>query len=123
MKKIELLFILLLLACGSFAQTRQFTATVRDSLGSPLPSVTVKVQGRNTSAVTASDGTFTLTLPTAGARLQVSSVGYSAQSVNVNPNDNDLVIMLGKSSAQLSEVVVTTPARIIHTILQVSLVA
>lgn len=107
MKKLQLLFILLLFSSAGFAQARQFTGTVRDSSGSPLPSVTVKVQGRNTSAVTASDGTFSLVLPAGGARLQVSSVGYSAQNVNVNSNDNDLVIMLGKSSAQLSEVVVT----------------
>lgn len=107
MKKLELLFILLLFWGAGFAQTRQFSGTVRDSSGSPLPSVTIKVQGRNASAVTGSDGTFTLTLPAAGGKLQVSSVGYGAQSVNVSPNDNDLVIMLGRSSAQLSEVVVT----------------
>lgn len=107
MKKLELLFTLLLLGSAGFAQTRQFSGTVRDSSGSPLPSVTIKVQGRNASAVTGSDGAFTLTLPAAGARLQVSSVGYSTESINVNSDDNNLSIMLSTSSAQLSEVVVT----------------
>ncbi len=107
MKKLELLFTLLLLGSAGFAQTRQFSGTVRDSSGSPLPSVTIKVQGRNASAVTGSDGTFTLTLPTGGARLQVSSVGYGTESINVNSDDNNLSIILNTSSAQLSEVVVT----------------
>ena len=107
MKKLELLFILLLLGCAGFAQTRQFSGTVRDSSGSPLPSATIKVQGRNTNAVTGSDGTFSIALPGGSTRLQVSSVGYAAQTVDINPDDNNLIIMLGRSSAQLSEVVVT----------------
>lgn len=107
MKKLKLLFILLLLGSAGFAQTRQFSGTVRDSSGTPLPSVTVRVQGKNTNAVTGSDGTFSIALPGGSTRLLVSSVGYAAQTVEVTPDDNNLIIMLGRSSAQLSEVVVT----------------
>src|SRR3954467_14842728 len=108
MKKLELLLFLLLFGCVAFAQTRQVSGTVRDSAsGSPLPSATVKVAGKNTSTVTGPDGTFSLTLPPGSASLQVSSVGYAAQNIIVDPNDNNLIVQMGKSSAQLQEVVVT----------------
>src|SRR5438045_3706818 len=107
MEKLRFLFILLLYSSLSFAQNRQISGIVKDSSGAALPSATVKVQGKNTTSVTGADGTFSLTLPLGAATLQVSSVGYAPQNVNVDPNDNNLVIQLSKSSAQLQEVVVT----------------
>ncbi|WP_018615463.1 SusC/RagA family TonB-linked outer membrane protein [Segetibacter koreensis] len=108
MKKLELLLILLLVGCVGFAQTRQLNGTVRDSAsGRPLPSTTVKVVGKNTTAVTGADGTFSLIAPLGSVSLQVTSVGYAPQTINVDPNDNNLIIQLSVSSARLQEVVVT----------------
>jgi len=108
MRKLELLLILLLFSSVGFAQTRRISGIVKDSAsGSPLPSATIKVQGKSTTALTAADGTFTLSIPLGSTSLQVSSVGYAAQILNVDPNNNSLIIQMGTSSAQLQEVVVT----------------
>jgi TonB-linked SusC/RagA family outer membrane protein len=108
MKKLDLLLILLLFNCAVFAQTRQVSGTVQDSAsGGPVPSATVKVVGKNIIAATNADGTFSLTLPAGSAVLQVSSVGYSTQEVPVDATQNNLLIILGKASSELREVVVT----------------
>ena len=42
------------------AQQRQISGTVKDAKGSPLASVTVAVKGNPASAITAEDGSFTI---------------------------------------------------------------
>lgn len=108
MKKLELLFGFLLVSVVLWAQTRQLSGTVQDSATkSPVASATVSVVGKNINAVTGPDGTFTITLPSGAASIRVSSVGYAAQTIPVSPNQNDLIIILGKSTTELGEVVVT----------------
>ncbi len=93
MKRIQLLLILLLFASGAaLAQTRVLTGTVRDSSGNtPMADVTVKVKGKNNAAITGSDGSFTLNVPTTSTVLEISFVGYAAQDVNVAGDQNNLV--------------------------------
>ena len=108
MRQFSLLLFFLLAASVLSAQNRQITGTVLDSAsGGPMPSATVKVQGKNIIAATNADGTFSLSMPSGSSALQVTAVGYAAQTVVVNPDQNNLIIVLGNSTTQLSEVVVT----------------
>ena len=110
MKNVHLLFFLLLVSCAAVAQTRVLSGFVRDSASnSPIQYATVKVQGQNVVATTGNDGGFTLNLSSAGATLEVSYVGYAAQTLSISPNQSNVIILLGQSAAGggLSEVVVT----------------
>src|SRR5882757_5316346 len=108
MRKFKFLLALLLVASGSWAQTRQLTGNIKDSKsGNSLPSVTVRVKGKNISAVTNSGGGFSLNVPAGTQVLEFSSVGYAPKSVTVEANESNVLISLDQSSAQLSEVIVT----------------
>ncbi|HWK07322.1 MAG TPA: SusC/RagA family TonB-linked outer membrane protein [Puia sp.] len=108
MRKFKFLFALLLLASGSWAQTRQFTGSIKDSKsGSPIPSVTIRVKGKNITAVTNTGGAFSLTLPEGPQVLVLSSVGYTTKSVSVEATETNVMLSLDASSDQLGEVVVT----------------
>lgn len=100
--------LLLLLSTAAFAQTRQLTGTIKDATtGDAIPSVTIKVKGRNIQTVTGSDGTFSLSIPTGRVELEVSSVGYAAQTFAVAENQSSVDFTLTQSTDQMSEVVVT----------------
>ncbi|HTI08571.1 MAG TPA: SusC/RagA family TonB-linked outer membrane protein [Puia sp.] len=108
MRKFKFLLALLLVASGSWAQTRQLTGNIKDSKsGNALPAVTVKVKGKNISAITNAGGSFSLNVPAGALVLELSSVGYSSKSVPVEATETNVLISLDQSSAQLSEVVVT----------------
>ncbi|MEP6748970.1 MAG: SusC/RagA family TonB-linked outer membrane protein [Bacteroidota bacterium] len=108
MRKLRFLALLLLLSSVVMAQTRLISGTIKDSkTGSPLPSVTVKVKGKNISALTNTDGGFSLNVPAGISSLEVSSVGYSAKTVSVDAGASTVEITMDASSAALSEVVVT----------------
>ena len=98
----------MLFGLGASAQNRQLTGTVMDSAsGGPLPSATVKVQGKNAITATNANGTFSLSIPSGTVVLQVTAVGYAAQNVTVTADQTEVMVTLGLSGAQLSEVVVT----------------
>jgi TonB-linked SusC/RagA family outer membrane protein len=90
-----------------YAQTRTISGRVTDrSTGEGLPGVTVLVKGTNNGISTNSDGTYTLTVPSEGATLVISSIGFSTVERAVG-SDNQIDIGLANDSKQLSEVVVT----------------
>ena len=109
MKNVYLLFFILLASLTATAQTRTLTGFVRDSAtNNPVPYATVKVTGKNIVATTGTDGGFSISLLSASATLDVSYVGYATQSIAVDDNDNNIIILLGQSKGSgLSEVVVT----------------
>jgi TonB-linked SusC/RagA family outer membrane protein len=108
MRKLRFLTLLLLLSSVVMAQTRLISGTIKDSkTGSPLPSVTVKVKGKNISAITNSDGGFSLNVPTGSVTLEVSSVGYASTSVVAPTGAGAISIAMDVSTSDLGEVVVT----------------
>src|SRR5882757_8745406 len=108
MRKFKFLLALLLVASGSWAQTRQLTGNIKDSKsGNALPAVTVKVKGKSISAFTNSAGSFSLNVPAGALVLELSSVGYTSKSVPVEATETNILISLDQSLSQLSEVVVT----------------
>jgi TonB-linked SusC/RagA family outer membrane protein len=107
MKHCNLLFLLLILNIAAFAQ-RELRGVVRDAKsGSGLPSATVKVQGKQFQTVTTQDGNFSFTVPSGNSTLEVTFVGYGTKTISVAENENDLIIALDESTADLSQVVVT----------------
>ncbi len=108
MRKFKFLLALLLVASGTWAQTRQLTGNVKDSKsGSALPSVTVKVKGKNMVASTDASGAFSLKVPSGTVTLDVSTVGYTSRSITVNAGESSVSIALEQAASELNEVVVT----------------
>jgi len=108
MRTLRLLTLLLLLSSVVMAQTRLISGTIKDSkTGNPLPSVTVKVKGKNISTVTNGDGGFSLNAPAGDVSLEISSVGYAPQTTIVGAGSGTISLSMDVSTADLGEVVVT----------------
>ncbi len=107
MKKVTSLVVLLLFAGiqVAFAQ-RTVTGRVTTSTGSPLPGVTVLVQGTTTGSLTDADGRYTITVPNDQAVLRFSFVGYKEQSIAVG-SQSTINVILEEALIQMDEVVVT----------------
>lgn len=99
--------VLLLFSFASFAQDKTITGRVTDSVGNGIPNVSVTVkEAPSRGTTTATDGRFSLLVPSSATTLVFSSVGYSyrempisGNSVNVSlqPNASDLntVVVIG----------------------------
>ncbi|WP_342647973.1 TonB-dependent receptor [Mucilaginibacter sp. CSA2-8R] len=108
MKKI--LLILLALSIGvsnyTYAQSRKITGTVTSADdGSPLPGVSVKVNGTNGGTQTNAQGDFSITVPN-NASLTFTYIGYTTKTAEVG-TANTLNVKLSSDSKALTEVVVT----------------
>ncbi|WBA40235.1 SusC/RagA family TonB-linked outer membrane protein [Hymenobacter canadensis] len=90
------------------AQNRSISGRVTDrQTGEGLPGVTVLVKGTTNGISTNSDGTYSLNnVPTTGATLVISSIGYITIERAIGAEDQ-INVGLATDSKQLSEVVVT----------------
>lgn len=108
MREFRLLVLMLLISSVLSAQTRQLSGLLKDSkTGSGIPAATLKVKGKNFSAVTDADGAFKMTVPEGAFQLEISSVGYTAKTVSVDANENGLMLSLDQGAGTMDEVVVT----------------
>lgn len=101
-------FISCLLSCPLFLLAQQIRVTGKvtaQSDGSPLPGVTVIVQGTKTGTSTDTKGDFIISVPKLGSVLVFSQIGMETRSVVVRDN-TPLNIALRESASTLSEVVV-----------------
>ena len=109
MKKKLLLFfgIIFCLSCIKlYAQERTVTGTVTDGANNEaLVGVNIIVEGTTTGAITAANGTYSITVPSNEANLVFSFIGYAVQSVLVG-NQTILDIQLASSTVGLDELVV-----------------
>ena len=100
------LSLLLFVYSFSFAQTRTITGKITDATdGTGLPGVTILVKGTKTGAQTASDGSFTITVPASATTLVISSVGYTSQEVPIGSSSFDIKLVKSGGTA-LNDVVV-----------------
>ncbi|GAB3018222.1 TonB-dependent receptor [Niabella terrae] len=91
---------------GLLAQTRTIHGTVvDDSTNTPISGVTIKVKAGLQSAVSNMEGKFTMNIPTSGATLEYSHVGYEFGTIVV-PESGDVNIRMIKMALDLDEVVV-----------------
>ena len=104
----RLMFLCLMLLCGSaaFAQ-KTVTGTVIDATGEAIIGASVKVLGGASSAGTITDlnGKFTIQNVQESAKLEISYVGYSSQTVSV-AGKTQINITLQEDRQLLDEVVV-----------------
>jgi iron complex outermembrane receptor protein len=89
-----------------FAQSRQISGVVTDADKKPLAGVTITGPNK-TSALTASDGSFTISVPAGKVTLNVSYVGFKPQTLTVGTGQNTLSISLEQSDDQMEDVIVT----------------
>ncbi len=89
------------------AQTRQITGTVTSAEdGSPLPGVTIVVQGTSTGTTTNSDGVYQLEVPENAQLLEFSFVGMKTRSASIG-DQTKIDVSLEPDVYRMDEVVVT----------------
>jgi TonB-dependent SusC/RagA subfamily outer membrane receptor len=94
-----------MLCLVAFAQGRSIRGTITDSAGDPVIGANVLVVGTTNGAITDLDGNFELQNVTNNARIQVSFIGFIAQTIPVG-NQNSIRVTLLDDSQALDEVVV-----------------
>ncbi len=75
--------------------------------GGPVAGASVKVRNSNSGTTTDSEGRFSLTVPGTGGSLEISTVGYKTQVVQVTGAETDLSIKMEDDVGRLDEVVIT----------------
>ena len=99
----KLFFILMLLICTQLATAQETTTgRVTNAAGEPVTGASVVIKGRSDGVVTDANGAFTIRAQR-GARLVVSSIGFSPQEIIAGSNNS---IVLKTDNTQLSDVVV-----------------
>lgn len=101
LNRVLTLALLLMVSTIAWAQQR-ITGTVLDEQGEPLIGVSVTEAGTQNGAVTDANGQFTVSVKS-GARLEVSYIGYTKQTVSAR---NGMTVTLKEDNKLLNEVVV-----------------
>lgn len=102
-----LIAVLQLFVLGLYAQENTYTSRVLDTNGQPIPYVAVYEEDTQNYATTDEDGYFELETPSQNFTLQLSSIGFTTQYVQVVDGQLPNEITLMASQEQLDEVVVT----------------
>ena len=98
-----------LLILFSFLQTmaqQTITGKVTDDKGEALSNVSVVRKGTSKGVTTASDGTFSISVPNSNSPLMFTSVGYDAMQVTPG-SQSHISVQLKSGTSRLNEVVVT----------------
>ena len=104
MKKIILLFCLIISFSVAFAQQKSVTGRVTDDANDPVPGATVVVKGTSSGTVTDADGNYKIKIPETSKILTISFVGFEPQDINIS--DKSIAdVKLKLSSIGLEEVV------------------
>ncbi len=101
-------FILTLFFCSiSFAQTT-ISGSVNDDKGQPIPGANIKIVGDAAGTVTDANGDFTLkTSKKPPFAVEISSVGFAVQTVQVTSNSQKVSAVLQSEDTKLDEIVVS----------------
>ncbi len=104
MKRIILLFSLILTFSVLFAQQKNVTGRVTDESNDPVPGANVVVKGTTIGTITDADGNYKIQVPEATKILTFSFIGFEPQDVNIT-GKNTADIKLQLVSIGLEEVV------------------
>ncbi|MGN7783284.1 SusC/RagA family TonB-linked outer membrane protein [Niabella sp. 22666] len=88
------------------AQSRTITGKVTSETGTPLPGVTVSIQGTARATPTSADGNFSILAET-GQTLSFSSVGYETKNIKLGSEATLNVVLVAGKGVQEDEVIVT----------------
>ncbi len=101
-------FILSLFFCSiSFAQS-SISGSVKDSKNQPISGANIKVAGDTSGTVSDANGDFTLkTSKKPPFSIEISSVGFGTQKVEVTSSNQNVSAILASEDTQLDEIVVS----------------
>jgi TonB-linked SusC/RagA family outer membrane protein len=105
MKRISLIFGILLLSLGTLVAQRSVSGKVTDTQGDVLIGTTIIVKGSTVGTVTNVDGTFSIQVPQGYNTLVISYTGYASQEVQIGAS-NVVNIVLEQEAIGLEELVV-----------------
>jgi len=111
MKKLQLLLTAVLLFSGGLLAQRTITGKVTDINGNPVVNASVYISNSTSGTITQADGSFSLTIPAGTSQIEVSSIGYANQTVNIT-QANDYNIILVTEETEIQAVVITGYGRI-----------
>jgi outer membrane receptor for ferrienterochelin and colicins len=107
----HIIYIILLVSmCPLTILAQQISGTVNDAeSGQPLPWCAIRIVKSTAGAYSQTDGSFTLHIPAELTQpvLIVSRIGYSNDTINVNPNQHIYTVSLRRNDQTLNTVVVT----------------
>ena len=106
MKKISLVFGLMLFVVGFTMAQKTVTGKVVDDSGESLIGVSILVQGTSSGTVTDIDGAYSINVPSESNVLVFSYTGFATQNVEIN-NRTLIDVTLETSAELLQEVIVT----------------
>jgi TonB-linked SusC/RagA family outer membrane protein len=91
-----------------FSQTRTVTGKVINATDrTEVPAATVTIKGTSITTTTATDGSFSISVPAGNVTLIITSVGFDSKQTVITANDKTVSIELSQDKKQLDEVVVT----------------
>ncbi len=101
------MLVFMLFSLFTIAQQRTISGTVtgRED-GLPIPGATVKIRGAQGGTMTDMEGKFSLAVPAGATGLDISSLGYTSQTVSLGA-ENVIKVTLSSDATTLGEVVVT----------------
>ena len=115
--RVYLLFLSLFFCSLTFAQNT-ISGIVTDSNNQPIPGANIKIVGEAAGSITDIDGKFTLNSSKKPPYvLNITSVGYGSQRVNVSSNSQKVTVKLADEETKLNEIVVSasrTPERVLE---------
>lgn len=105
MKRILLLFALLLTVGVAFAQTHVVTGKILDENGNGYPGAGITVKGTQIGTISDVSGDFTLEVPDGKGEFTIQAVGYT--SLTIKDKGQSLVVRLNPTAKELEGTVVT----------------
>ena len=104
-QRVLMLAIMLVVSMSALAQSKTVTGKIVDANGEPVIGASAIVKGTSIGGVSDIDGNFTIKNVPEDATIQVSYVGYKAQTISVK-GKNTLTITLLEDNTTLDDVVV-----------------
>jgi TonB-linked SusC/RagA family outer membrane protein len=96
-----------LLFAGAMAQERTISGRVTDEAGAPVANASVMIKGTKTGTFTRPDGTYSLKVPNSVKELEITSIGFDAQSIAVTEANTAYSVSLKNQASTLDALVVT----------------
>lgn len=91
-----------------FSQTRTVTGKVINSIDkTEVPGASITVKGSSASTTTATNGSFSISIPAGNVTLIITSIGFESKQIAITANDKTVSVELSEDRKQLNEVVVT----------------
>ncbi|MBV4358760.1 SusC/RagA family TonB-linked outer membrane protein [Pinibacter aurantiacus] len=91
----------------SIAQTTQkITGKVFNEKNEPMEGASVTLAGTKISTGTGRDGTFSLTVNSADAKLEITAVNYVGKNVTLKPGETNVIVRLELNPKNMEDVVV-----------------